>query len=171
MEPEDGPDVTKEYLKANSQQALKAVAEERLAEDEAMDEPAEDGLKYPELAFPYAALEPGSKLKAFVDKACEGGLDPGLVCPAIMVIASAIPRRDKHCGVRCNLYGTLLALVGAGKDAAMDRAIDAMGLRDKEGVLWSSHSPAGERALAQHIGDKPATKNDPRQPGRGGSAC
>ena len=69
-------------------------------------------------------------------------------------------------GMRINLYCTLLALVGAGKDVAIDRAIDVTGWRDYEDVFWTNYAPAGERSLSQHLGDRPPAKGETqRQPG------
>jgi len=140
------------------------VPEEEFRPEPDADQPAGQ-LKYPSLRFPYKAL-PEGRLKQLTDKACEGGLDPGLVVPAILALASSLPFQDKHEGVRINLFVTLLALVGAGKDLATDRGIDVMGLRDRLDIDWTNYAPSGERAVAQHIGDKPGTKDDPvRRPG------
>ena len=129
-------------------------------------EKEEGGLKYRQLRFPYEAL-PEGRLKKLVDKACEGGVDPGLVVPAILTLLSSIPHQDEMAGgMRINLYCTLLALVGAGKDVAIDRAIDVTGLRDYEDVFWTNYAPAGERSLSQHLGDRPPAKGETqRQPG------
>jgi hypothetical protein len=130
--------------------------------DDPSEAPAidESALKYPQLRFPYEAM-PEGKLKELTDKACEGGLDPGLVVPSILALVSSLPGRDKMEGVRINLFVTLLALVGAGKDMATDRSIDVLGLREKEDIAWSNYAPSGERSIAQHVGDKPGTKDDP----------
>ena len=119
----------------------------------AIDDEDEDGLKYPELKFPYEAL-PEGVLKKLVDKACEGGLSPGLVCPAILTFASAIPAYDVHVsGSKINMYATLLSLVAAGKDTAIDRARAVLGLNEYP-QFWSNYTPSGEASIAFLIGDK-----------------
>lgn len=131
------------------------------------DAPGE--LKYPQLVFPYDAL-PEGRFKKLVDKACEGGLSPGLVVPAILALASSIPLQDRVEGARINLYVTLLTMVGAGKDTAIDRAGAVLGLRTDD-AGWASrvctvYTPSGERSIAMLIGDQPPSKNDPvRMPG------
>jgi hypothetical protein len=128
-------------------------------------EPEVDGLKYPQLRFPYEAI-PEGRLKKLVDKACEGGVAPGLVVPSLLTLIGSMPTQDKMCGQRINLFTTLLTMVGAGKDTAIDRAIDVLGLREAEGRIWSNYAPAGERSISQHLGDKPGTKDNPaRTPG------
>ncbi|MGH9208666.1 MAG: hypothetical protein ACRD1G_19310, partial [Acidimicrobiales bacterium] len=105
-----------------------------------------------------------------VDKACEGGLSPGLVVPAILALASSLPEQDRVEGARLNLYVTLLSMVGAGKDTAIDRAGAVLGLRTDD-AGWASRScsvytPSGERSVAMLIGDQPGTKEHPeRVPG------
>jgi len=105
-----------------------------------------------------------------VDKACEGGLSPGLVVPSILALASSIPLQDRVEGARINLYVTLLTMVGAGKDTAIDRAGAVLGLRTDD-AGWASrvctvYTPSGERSIAMLIGDQPPSKNDPvRMPG------
>ena len=117
-------------------------------------------LKYPELAFPYESLPPGS-LKNLVDKACEGGLDPGLACPAIMALASSLPFKDRMDGAKINLYVCLLALVGAGKDTAIKRALNVLGIEGNQ-LIYTSYAPSGERSIAMLLGDKQTgTKNAP----------
>ncbi len=129
------------------------------------DEPEEGGLKYPQLRFPYEAI-PEGRLKRLVEQACEGGIDPGLVVPALLTLIGSIPSQDKMCGQRINLFTTLLTMVGAGKDTAIDRSIDVLGLRESEGRIWSNYAPSGERSISQHLGDKPGTKENPtRTPG------
>lgn len=128
----------------------------------AVEEPSEYvlRLKYPELAFPYEAL-PDGRLKTLVDKACEGGLSPGLVCPAIIALASAIPAEDRMEGANINQYICLLALVGAGKDTAINRALGVLGLEDQPSY-WTAYSPSGERSISNLIGDKQGgTKANP----------
>jgi hypothetical protein len=127
--------------------------------------PLESFLKYPELRFPYECLAPG-RFKDLVDNASEGGLDPGLTCPAIMALASALPARTVMDGDRIGMFVCLLALVGAGKDLAMKRAIAVLGLEQEEGHCILHYTPNGERAVALRMGDKPGTKTDPgRKPG------
>lgn len=134
-------------------------------EGEALSAPqAPTDLKYPELRFPYESV-PDGRFKQLVDKACEGGLDPGLVVPAMLALISALPIYDKMEGVRINLYVTLLALVGAGKDLSIDRCIDTLGIRHRLDDVWSNYAPSGERSLSQHIGDTPGKRNEPRVPG------
>ena len=117
-------------------------------------------LKYPELAFPYESLPPG-RLKDLVDKACEGGIEPGLVCPSIMALASALPFNDRMEGAKINLYVCLLALVGAGKDMAIKRAQEVLGITGNPSV-YTSYAPSGERSIAMLLGDKQAgTKQNP----------
>jgi hypothetical protein len=117
-------------------------------------------LKYPELAFPYESLPPG-RLKDLVDKACEGGLDPGLACPAIMALASSLPFKDRMDGAKINLYVCLLALVGAGKDTAIKRALNVLGIEGNQ-LVYTSYAPSGERSIAMLLGDKQTgTKNAP----------
>jgi hypothetical protein len=113
-----------------------------------------EGYKYPELRFPYEAL-PEGRLKTLTDEACAGELDPGLVVPALMGLASAVPAKNVHDGdLRINLYVCLLALVGGGKDVAVGRAIQALGLANHEGQLYTEHNPSGERAVAMLLCDK-----------------
>jgi hypothetical protein len=119
-------------------------------------EPKESKLRYPQLRFPYEAL-PEGRLKDLVDKACEGGLSPGLVCPAILALISSLPFADSMEGVRVNLFVNLLALVGAGKDTAIDRAIEVLGL--DHDVHYTAYSPSGERSVSNLLADHPATKN------------
>jgi len=149
------------------------VVQTKIKEDKQQEiEPTEDSpsvFKYPQLIFPYEAL-PEGRFKKLVDKACEGGLSPGLVVPAILALASGIPLQDRVEGARINLYVTLLTMVGAGKDTAIDRAGAVLGLRTDESG-WASrvctvYTPSGERSIAMLIGDQPPSKNDPvRMPG------
>src|SRR5450755_1569651 len=69
-------------------------------------EPEVDGLKYPQLRFPYEAI-PEGRLKKLVDKACEGGVAPGLVVPSLLTLIGSMPTQDKMCGQRINLFTTL----------------------------------------------------------------
>lgn len=124
---------------------------------------SEAASKYPQLRFPYEALS--GQLKELTDMACQGGLSPGLVCPAIMALASSIPVYHVMEGARVNLYCCLLALVGAGKDTAIDRALAVLGMSRDHGTLYTCYSPSGERSVATLIGDKPATKQNPAVPG------
>jgi len=114
-------------------------------------------LRYPELRFPYEAI-PEGQFKKMVDLACEGGLSPGLVAPAILIIASGIPTTDTMDGCRINEYGCLLSLVGAGKDSAIDRALSVFGLFD-DNKLVHRYAPSGERSIAMLVGDKPDPEN------------
>jgi len=132
---------------------------------EASPEPEE--IQYPELLFPYEAIEEGSVLKSIVDNCCggKGKLSPGLIVPAILVVASSIPVIDTMNGGRINEYATLLALVGAGKDVAIDRALATFGMEHHPG-----YAPSGERSLSQLLGDhpRPRMKGEPdqgREPG------
>jgi hypothetical protein len=128
---------------------------------EMLDETCE--IKYPELRFPYAALPPG-RLKDVVDHACQGGLSPGLVCPAILTLASSIPACDVMESARINVYTCLLAMVGAGKDTAIDRCIAMLGL--KAGRQFTAYTPSGERSLSNLLGDRPEKRgSDKRLPG------
>lgn len=141
------------------------LATEKANEANTVDEPTtvQDGLKYPQLRFPHETL-PEGRLKDLTDKACEGGLSAGLVVPAILALASALPLQDKVEGGRINLYVTLLTMVGAGKDTAIDRAQEVLGLLESRHV--TKYTPSGERSIAQLIGDLPGTKDDPvRRPG------
>ncbi len=115
--------------------------------------------KEPQLRFPYEAIPRDSVLLKLTDKACEGGLSPGLVVPAILTLVSAIPRTRTMDGARINLYMTLLAMVGAGKDTAIDRAMAVCGLdRLDAGDFYTPYSPSGERSISGLVGDKPGTK-------------
>ena len=142
----------------------KSQCQPKVAEPEtrafAIPRPGPMKLKYPELAFPYEALPPG-RLKDLVDKACEGGLSPGLVCPAIMALVSAIPIEDRMEGANLNQYVCLLAMVGAGKDTAINRALKVLGIED-EASVYSAYSPSGERSISTLLGDKQGgTKANP----------
>ena len=117
-------------------------------------------IKHPELRFPHEAI-PAGRFKQLVDKACEGGLDAGLVVPTLFALASALPFEDRMDGDRINEYVCLLALVGAGKDVAMSRGLAVLGLEELEGAVYTYHTPSGERALPTLLGDKPGTKGDP----------
>jgi len=161
-----------EYLKRQTEKAqadVNAKHAEKQAEAAALDaEPETSDLKYPQLRFPYEKLQAG-RLKDLSDKACEGGLSPGLVVPAILALASSIPMQDNVEGCRINLNVTLLALVGAGKDTAIDRAGMVLGLKTDESG-WNSrlatpYTPSGERSIAMLIGDTPQKKGEPRIPG------
>lgn len=146
----------------------------KIKEDKRQEfEPAEEvpgELKYPQLIFPYEAL-PEGRFKTLVDKACEGGLSPGLVVPSILALASSLPLQDRVEGARINLYVTLLTMVGAGKDTAIDRAGAVLGLRTDDAgwelsTTCSLYTPSGERSIAMLIGDTPGTKQNPeRTPG------
>lgn len=154
-----GNDDAREWLAAHVK-----PTEQPFEEDEPEAAPSSD-LKYPELAFPYAAL-PEGQLKLMVDKACEGGLDPGLICPSIIALVSAMPMQNAMVFTKLQQYVCLLALVGAGKDVSIDRAIDVLGIRSEIDSLWSNYAPSGERSLSHLIGDKPGTKTNPaRVPG------
>jgi len=136
---------------------------------EIKDEPSDPNeLKYPRLAFPYDKMPEGS-LKALTDKACEGGLDPGLVVPAILTLVSTMIVPDYVEGARINLYCCLLAMVGAGKDTAINRSGTVLNLRSNDAGwhrgLVTKYTPSGERSIAQVIGDTPGGKNKPRIPG------
>jgi hypothetical protein len=160
-----------ESADAKSAAEQKAEADARKAEQDAFEPSTAEQpeLKYPQLAFPYDAL-PEGRFKKLVDKACEGGLSPGLVVPAIMALASSLPEQDRVEGARVNMYVTLLSMVGAGKDTAIDRAGAVLGLRTDD-AKWSESScsvytPSGERSVAMCIGDQPGTKENPaRIPG------
>ena len=118
----------------------------------AIDDIDEDGLKYPDLEFPYDKIAEGV-LKNLADKACEGGLSPGLVVPAILALASAIPQQDIHVsGTKINQFVTLLSLTAAGKDTAIDRARRVLGM-DQHTDLWSTYTPSGERSIGYLLGD------------------
>ena len=114
-------------------------------------------LRYPELRFPYEAI-PEGQFKKMVDLACEGGLSPGLVAPAILIIASGIPATDTMDGCRISEYGCLLSLVGAGKDSAIDRARAVFGL-EGDNDLIAKYAPSGERSIAMLVGDKADPEN------------
>ncbi len=118
----------------------KIVIAPPIDEPEEADAPASD-LKYPELAFPYEAL-PDGQLKLMVDKACEGGLDAGLICPSILALVSAMPQQNAMVFTKLQQYVCLLALVGAGKDVSIDRAIDVLGIRNEIDTLWSNYAPS-----------------------------
>jgi len=123
----------------------------------------QNGIKYSELRFPYDALPPG-RLKDLVDHACQGGLSSGLVCPAILTLASSIPAYDIMESARINAYTCLLAMVGAGKDTAIDRSIAMLGL--KAGSQFTAYTPSGERSLSNLLGDRPEKRgSDKRIPG------
>ncbi len=127
-------------------------------------EEAKKRLKYPHLRFPYEAI-PEGRFKELVDKACEGGLSPGLVVPSLMALTSSLPVNDRMEGARINLYVCLLAMVGAGKDTAIDRALGALGLNN-EGAFYTEYSPNGDRAVATLLGEKPPKRGDDHpQPG------
>lgn len=112
-----------------------------------------NGIKYPELRFPYEALT--GRFKELVDKACEGGVGVGLVVPALMTLASSIPVYDVMCGQRICLYTCLLAMVGAGKDVAIMHARLTLGMGDHwHKKLFTNYSPSGEKVLAMTIGDR-----------------
>jgi len=64
-------------------------------------------------------------------------------------------------GDRINFMVCLLALVGAGKDLAIRRAICVLGMEDQEGRAYTFYTPSGERSVAVMIGDRPGTKTDP----------
>ena len=130
------------------------------AKGEHLQEAAE--LKYPQLRFPYEAF-PEGKLKEMTDKCCEGGLSPGLIVPAILTLASSLPLEGTAEGARINLFTTLLAMVGAGKDTAMDRAAEVLGLDEDS---YTSYAPSGERSIGTLLGDTAGTKDNPgRVPG------
>lgn len=154
-----GNDAARDWLAAHVKPTERAIEE--------IEQPAEaTGLKYPELAFPYEALPQGSYLKVLVGKASEGGLAPGLTCPAIMALVSVIPETDRMIGADIKQYVCLLALVGAGKDMAINRAVATLGLEKEVGRLWSPYAPSGERSLSTLIGDQPGpVKGGPRMPG------
>lgn len=127
-------------------------------------EEAKKRMKYPHLRFPYEAI-PEGRFKELVDKACEGGLSPGLVVPSLMALTSSLPVYERMEGARINLYVCLLAMVGAGKDTAIDRAIEVLGLGN-EGAFYTEYSPNGDRAVATLLGEKPPRKGEDRpQPG------
>jgi hypothetical protein len=120
--------------------------------------------KYPQLRFPNEAV-PSGRFKNLVDKACEGGLSPGLVVPALMCLASSLPLYDTMEGARINLYICLLAMVGAGKDTAIERAVGVLGLGEP-GPFYSAYTPSGERSISNLIGDHAPKKGETaRQPG------
>ncbi|MFZ3216208.1 MAG: hypothetical protein WA192_09130, partial [Candidatus Acidiferrales bacterium] len=62
--------------------------------DHATAEEAKKRMKYPHLRFPYEAI-PEGRFKELVDKACEGGLSPGLVVPSLMALTSSLPVHDR----------------------------------------------------------------------------
>jgi len=142
-----------ETIKITSIEHLNAIADDL------------NGVEFPELRFPYNALSPG-RFKDLVDKACEGGVQHGLVVPALMTLASAIPSYDVHDYKRIVVFTCLLAKVGAGKDVAINRARLTLGLdnsyRDK---FWIPAAPPGEKILAMTIGDKPQGKGKDPIPG------
>jgi len=107
--------------------------------DEARIYPKAQGQKaprYPELAFPYGKVcAPGTRLRWLADAACDAGgvalvLDPGLVVPALLCLASAVPVMGEHLGTRINRYTCLLAMSGAGKGLSVSRAARVLGLHD-----------------------------------------
>jgi len=123
-------------------------------------EEAKKRMNYPQLRFPYEAI-PAGRFKELVDKACEGGLSPGLVVPSLMALTSSLPVHDRMEGARINFYVCLLAMVGAGKDTAIDRAIEVLGLGN-DGVFYTEYSPNGDRAVATLLGEKPPKKGEDR---------
>jgi len=122
-------------------------------------------LKHPELLFPYEAI-PTGRLKKIVDKACEGGVPAGLVVPALLAIASAIPVKDRMDGNRINFFVVLLGRVGCGKDTAIDRVLRVLGVSDDESFVEKFSPTGGRNILAPMIG-MPATKDNPfPEPGK-----
>ena len=82
-----------------------------------------------------------------------------------MALTSSLPVNDRMEGARINLYVCLLAMVGAVKDTAIDRALGALGLNN-EGAFYTEYSPNGDRAVATLLGEKPAKRGDDHpQPG------
>lgn len=143
--------MAKDYVAQEGEEAEENLSEAQL--QELLDETA--GIKYPELRFPYEAL-PEGQLKQLVDHACQGGLSAGLVVPAILTLASSVPAYTVMEGARINAYCCLLAMVGAGKDTAIDRAIAMLGL--KAGKEFTAYTPSGERSISNLLGDKPEKK-------------
>jgi Bifunctional DNA primase/polymerase, N-terminal len=88
----------------------------------------------------------------------------GLAYMAVLGMFSIKCEHDVMCGTRINAYTALIAIVGGGKNVAMDRAKALLDLRYKDEYLPAS--PAGTRALMNLIGDKPSgKKNRERVPG------
>ena len=143
--------------------AAQAVVGEAAPASEASEGEEEEGLKYPQLKFPYEAI-PEGRLKNLVDKACEGGLSPGFVVPSLLALASALPLQDRVEGAMINLFMTLLAIVGTGKDTAIDRCGSVLGLKTED-AGWKQgctvYTPSGERSVAMLIGSLPGTKDNP----------
>ncbi len=152
-----------------------AIAEPKPEPTIDLEEPAKAGdilaifpkakeLKYPELRFPYEAMSPG-RFKDLVDKACEGGLDPGLVAPAIMGLASAVPYTDRMDGDRINFMVCLLGMVGSGKDMAINRGLAVLGMESYEGKVYKFYTPSGERNIPLQLCNRPGTKTEPAKAG------
>ena len=87
------------------------------------------------------------------DGTTDKALSMDLADLAIMTLVSGLPAYDVMLGARINVFSCLMAPVGGGKDTAMDRAIAMLDMRS--GVHYLPDAPAGERALAAQIGDKP----------------
>jgi hypothetical protein len=128
-----------------------------IGEEGLPDEEPETGPRYPLLRFPTHAIPQSGILYKMTKKACEGGLSPGLVVPSILTLVSAVPVADEMAHARINQYTTLFAMVGAGKDTAIGRALQVTGLED-EGDIVTAYSPSGERSISTLIGDQPAPK-------------
>jgi hypothetical protein len=132
--------------------------------EEAEEQTEESGLRYPELVPDFDAIcYPGSKLRELAEKACAGGnltgnkpfaLSPGFVIPAILTLASAIPREDEMLGTRINLFTCLLSMSRAGKDVSWNRAGAVMGLGKRgESEYWRDYTPGGHSQMVEMLGD------------------
>ena len=161
------PDILKELLDFGCEIKSPVVAEALKDATEAEEREAlteESGLRYPELVPDFDAIcYPGSKLRELVYKACAGGdltgnkafaLSPGFVIPAILTLASAIPREDEMLGTRINLFTCLLSMSRAGKDVSWNRAGAVMGLGKRgESEYWRDYTPGGHSQMVELLGD------------------
>jgi hypothetical protein len=138
------------------------------AKDRAVDNPNPvAGLEMPETAL-YGRLGRLAK---------EVNLPISASYPALIGVFSIIPDCDEMVKIRINQYVAILGQTGHGKNVAMDRAIDALGISCTApiGQMTAEHTPTakaaptGARQLMQLIGDKAPTgkgaKSVPRIPG------
>jgi hypothetical protein len=126
--------------------------------------PTEAKRAYPSLQLDLTRIGTG-RLRKILDKACEGGLDPGLALPAILACASACPETLVQDGTRINLYVCLLATSGGGKDTAIERALKVFWPPNGWGPQVEEVSAGGDKQIMVLLGPAKPAKGEQPQPG------
>lgn len=109
--------------------------------------PAPGESRPPDLEFPEEALY------GRLGELARGMRMPlGLAYPALLTCYSVVPNTDEMCGVRINLYTALIARKGGGKNTAIKRAKESLGIGPD---ICSKFAAGGDTQLCVALGDRP----------------